>query len=370
MRQASSAAVHPLVDGHSRQPEQRCAWAEQALALLRAEEARSCDTNLIRLNLPGHPGISLYLKDESAHPTGSLKHRLARALILYAICNGWVGPDTHLIEASSGSTAVSEAYFARLLGLPFTAVVPASTAAAKLEAIRANGGAIRMVAEAALVRPEAARLAREIGGCFLDQFTHAERATDWRCNNLAERIFQQMAGELHPLPTWIVCGAGTGGTGTMMGRYIRYRGLPTRLCLADPVHSVFHRHHADQSVLQLSGERGSIIEGIGRPSVEASFFPQLIDRAISVADPESIGAMRALSQLLGKKVGGSTGTNLWACMQLIREMAAARQQGSIVTLLCDGGERYLDSYYNDAWLEDRGIDWSAHTAEASALLQG
>ena len=340
------------------------------MSLLRAEEAHSCDTNLIRLALSSASGISLYLKDESTHPTGSLKHRLARALIVYAICNGWVGPRSLLIEASSGSTAVSEAYFARLLGLPFLAVVPASTAPAKLDAIRAHGGQIRTVAEPGMVRQLASQLAAEMGGCFLDQFTHAERATDWRCNNLAESLFRQMAGEPHPVPSWIVCGAGTGGTGTTIGRYIRYRGHSTRLCLADPVQSVFHRHHGDKSVTSLCGESGSIIEGIGRPCVEASFFPQLIDRAISVDDAQSIGAMRALSDRLGKKVGGSTGTNLWACMQLIREMAEAGRQGSIVTLLCDGGERYLDSYHDDAWLEGRAIAWTPPAAEVAALFRG
>ncbi len=95
------------------------AWTRRAIQLLEAEAHRSADTHLIRLDLPAFPGIPLYLKDESVHPTGSLKHRLARSLFLYAICNGWLDADRPVIEASSGSTAISEAYFARLLGLPF-----------------------------------------------------------------------------------------------------------------------------------------------------------------------------------------------------------------------------------------------------------
>lgn len=91
--------------------------------------------NLIRLSLPGFDGIQLYLKDESTHPTGSLKHRLARSLFLYGLCNGWIKEGTTIIESSSGSTAVSEAYFARLLGLPFIAVMPSCTAKRKIEQI-------------------------------------------------------------------------------------------------------------------------------------------------------------------------------------------------------------------------------------------
>ena len=96
-------------------------WINNAIRKIEADYQRSADTHLIKLDLPSVEGIDIYLKDESTHPTGSLKHRLARSLFLYAICNGWVGSETTIIESSSGSTAVSEAYFARLLGLPFIA---------------------------------------------------------------------------------------------------------------------------------------------------------------------------------------------------------------------------------------------------------
>lgn len=88
------------------------AWRSRAIALLEAEGRRSADTHLIALNLPGLPDIDIYLKDESSHPTGSLKHRLARSLFLYGICSGRIREGMTLVEASSGSTAVSEAYYA------------------------------------------------------------------------------------------------------------------------------------------------------------------------------------------------------------------------------------------------------------------
>lgn len=88
------------------------AWVKHAISEINADYQRSADTHLIRLALPGFAGIQLYLKDESTHPTGSLKHRLARSLFLYGLCNGWIKEGTTIIESSSGSTAVSEAYFA------------------------------------------------------------------------------------------------------------------------------------------------------------------------------------------------------------------------------------------------------------------
>ncbi|MCU6453181.1 PLP-dependent cysteine synthase family protein [Sphingomonas sp. A2-49] len=344
-------------------------WAAEAVRRIEADYNRSADTHLIRLDLPHHPGITLYLKDESSHPTGSLKHRLARSLFLYALCNAWIGPDTCVIEASSGSTAVSEAYFARMLGLRFIAVVPASTAAPKLDAIRFYGGEIHMVDDPRTVYDVAHRLAAETGGHYIDQFTYAERATDWRGNNnIAESIFAQMTFEEHPVPAWIVCGAGTGGTSATIGRFIRYSRHATRLCVADPVHSVFHRHFADPAVTALPEGCASCIEGIGRPRVEPSFIPSVIDRMIGVADADSIGAMKALSDRLGRRVGGSTGTNLIGCMAVADTLLAAGGAGSIVTLLCDGGERYACTYYDDAWLAARAVDWQPAHARARRFL--
>lgn len=152
-------------------------WLIEAVRRIEADYNRSADTHLIRLPIPKYEGVTLYLKDESSHPTGSLKHRLARSLFLYALCNEWIGPDTCIIEASSGSTAVSEAYFARMLGLRFIAVVPHSTAAPKLDAIRSHGGEIHRVEDPRSVYTVAEQLAQQTGGHYLDQFTFAERAT-------------------------------------------------------------------------------------------------------------------------------------------------------------------------------------------------
>ncbi|GLS21423.1 hypothetical protein GCM10007874_44400 [Labrys miyagiensis] len=82
-------------------------WLDGAISRIEADFARSADTHLVSLPIGGE--IDLFFKDETTHPSGSLKHRLARSLFLYALCNGWVHEDTTIIEASSGSTAISEA---------------------------------------------------------------------------------------------------------------------------------------------------------------------------------------------------------------------------------------------------------------------
>ncbi len=329
-------------------------WLHTAIARIDADFQRSADTHLIALPLPGFArhGIDFYLKDESTHPTGSLKHRLARSLFLYALCNGLIHKGSTVVEASSGSTAVSEAYFARLLGLPFIAVMTRNTSPEKIAQIEFYGGRCHWVDSAAQVYDEAHRLAVETGGHYMDQFTYAERATDWRGNNnIAESMFSQMAHERHPVPRWIVVGAGTGGTSATIGRYVRYQRHDSQLCVADPVGSVFGDYHrtGDASLTSV----GSCIEGIGRPRVEASFIRTVIDRMIEVPDADSLAAMQALSQLLGRKVGPSTGTNFVGCLTLAHEMLARGEQGSILSLLCDSGERYLPTYYNPDWVDSK-----------------
>lgn len=335
------------------------AWLHAAVARIEADFQRSADTHLIALPLPDFAarGIDLYLKDESTHPTGSLKHRLARSLFLYALCNGLIHEGSTIVEASSGSTAVSEAYFARLLGLPFIAVMPRSTSPEKIAQIEFYGGRCHWVESAGAVYDEARKLALETGGHYMDQFTYAERATDWRGNNnIAESMFHQMARERFPVPRWIVVGAGTGGTSATIGRYVRYQQHASQLCVADPVGSVFAAYHRTGDAT-LTGP-GSRIEGIGRPQVEASFIRSVIDRMIEVPDTDSLAAMRALSRLLGRKVGPSTGTNFVGMLTLAQEMLARGEQGSILSLLCDSGERYLPTYHDDGWVADKLGDCS------------
>ena len=334
-------------------------WIHEAVDRIERDFNRSADTHLIKLPLPAIKGINVYLKDESTHPTGSLKHRLARSLFLYGICNGWIREGTPIVESSSGSTAISEAYFARLLGLPFHTVIPATTSKEKIRKIEFLGG-ICHLASGSDIYSEAERLATEIDGHYMDQFTNAERATDWRANNnIAESMFRQMALEPQPEPSWIVVTAGTGGTSATIGRYIRYRKLNTRLCVADPENSVFYDffHTRDRS---LTCETGSRIEGIGRPRVEPSFVPTIIDRMLQVPDAASMASLQLLETLLNRKCGGSTGTNFWATMQLVKEMLARGEEGSVVTLICDSGERYLDTYYSADWLNAQGLDPGPH----------
>jgi cysteine synthase A len=342
-------------------------WVREAVRKIEADFRRSADTHLIPLSLPGFAGIDLYLKDESVHPTGSLKHRLARSLFLYAICNGWLHERSTIVEASSGSTAISEAYFARLLGLAFVAVMPRATSPEKIAAIEFYGGRCHLIEDPTRIYGESEALARELGGHYMDQFTYSERATDWRSNNnIAESIFDQMRHEPCPVPAWIVASAGTGGTTATIGRFVRYQRHPTRLLCPDPDHSVFFDFYRTGE-RGLTLERGSLIEGIGRPRVEASFLPDVIDEMVRVPDALAFGAMQYLYGRLGRRVGGSTGTNFVGALHAAARMRERGERGAIVTIICDRGERYVQSYYDAVWLRAHGFDLDGSLARVRAM---
>ena len=141
-------------------------------------------------------------------------------------------------------------------------MTPASTSASKVALIESQGGRCYFVEHSSQVYAEAERIAKETGGHYLDQFTNAERATDWReNNNIEESSYLQMGDAI---PEWIVVGAGTGGTSATIGRYIRYRRHATRLCVVDPENSAFYPAYAESRYdAVITGS--SVIEGIGRP---------------------------------------------------------------------------------------------------------
>ncbi|MHA7269889.1 PLP-dependent cysteine synthase family protein [Arthrobacter sp. HLT1-20] len=345
-------------------------WLAEAIRVVKAEGTRSADTHLLQLPILAKRGIDIYLKDESTHLTGSLKHRLARSLFLYSLANGWIRPGKPIVEASSGSTAVSEAYFAALIGNPFVAVMAKSTSTEKVRLIQAHGGVCHFVDKPHEVYAEAARLAAETGGHYMDQFTYAERATDWRSNNnIAESIFRQMESERFPEPTWIVATAGTGGTSATIARYVHFTGRSTGICVADPENSAFMPGWSggDDSVVT---DVGSRIEGIGRQRVEPSFVGSAVDRMMSVPDAASIATIRVFDELIGRKVGASTGTGLWAACRIAAQMIRRGESGSIVALLCDGGERYADKYYNDEWLARQNLVLEPYKGQLRDFLSG
>jgi len=324
---------------------------------------------MVPFPLPAEWGVTLQFKDESAQPTGSVKHRTARAIFRYAIASGRITEGMTVVEAAGGNAAVAQAYFARLLGLPYVVVMPGKADPARAAAVEALGGQCRFVTPPLAIYETARHLAAEVGGHYLDQFGWAERAVDWRGDDLAGELFTQVRDVADDDPAWVVVGAGTGATSASLGRHIRYHGLPSRLAVVDPENSAYFPGWASGAADYATG-MPSRIEGIGRPRMEPGFVPDLVDLVIPVPDAASVAAARAVRARTGLPVGGSTGTNLWGALHLVANLRAEGLGGAVLSLVADASDRHLRTYHDDGWAAARNLDPTPYAEAIEEFLAG
>lgn len=331
-------------------------WAAEALRRVRAGTG---PTPLRRLASASGGGVEVLLKDDAALPTGSIKYRHVRAMFGDAIATGRITAGTHVLVATGGAVAVAGAHFAGLLGLPFTAVVPARTGDDVLARIEQHGGQWRFSEQPpAALQQEARALAEQWNGHFLDHFSEADRAVSSGGPTIADEMF----GQLDTTPEWILVGVGTGATSAAFGRYLRRHGKTTRLAVVDPENSAYFPAWVTGASDYGTG-MPSRIPGIGRPRVEPGFQPALIDLVIPVPDGASVAAMRWLRAEEGIDAGPAAGANLWGVRHLAERMRDAGTHGTVTTLNGDSGEAYRNTYLDAEWVRARGIDPTPFEAE-------
>lgn len=342
------------------------AWQQHSLMTLAALKAATPQTPLRAFTLPGFAEAHVLIKDERAHASGSLKHRLAMSLFEQALVEGWLTPGRPVIEASSGSTAVSEAWLARQLGLEFIAVVPAATAPDKLAAIRAEKGQVVEVSDAARLCQHAQQLADDSGGHFINQFRHAATASDWRSvSSLPGECLRQIAVQGLPPLEAVLLGAGTGGSAATFARHLRLKGERAKVIGVDPEHSVyvdcwqhFQTHGVRQTALTPPCASNPI-EGIGRPCVLEAFRPEDFDDYLPIEDSRSQAAALWLAEYAERTgqeelaVGPSTGTALAGLLQTLETRRARGEsfRGSWLILACDSASRYASTFGCQTWRE-------------------
>ncbi|CCH31364.1 pyridoxal-phosphate dependent enzyme [Actinosynnema sp. NPDC047251] len=292
----------------------------------------------------------LFAKDESHRPTGSVKHGFARSLFPDGLTRGLITEDTPLVDAAGGNIAVAEAYFARLLGLPFTAVVPARTSAAKRARIEQHGEVCVAVDPPLAVYDRARELAA--GGHYLDHLARLGPAVDaHEPADLVTEILHEV-----PEPAWIVLGVGTGASSHVVGRHLRRRGATTRVAVVDPENSAYFPGWVTDSPDYGTG-MPSRVQGIGRPQIE----PAVVDLVIPVPDAVGIAAMRHLAAA-GLRAGPSTSAALRGACHLLHRMRDEGTPGPVVLVAADSGTPYATTYYDDEWVSAKGLDPSPHAA--------
>jgi cysteine synthase len=293
------------------------------------------NTPLVRLHhvAAGLP-VPVFGKCEFLNPGGSVKDRLALAIVDDAERRGLLQPGMTLVEATAGNTGVGLALVAAVRGYRLACVLPAKMCTDKISALTALGAEVIVVPNAPPSSPAnfqnvARHLAQERSWFLTDQFAHPANPRIHEATTGPE-VLEQCGGKIGAF----VCGVGTGGTITGVGRYLRARCPSARIVLADPLGSRL-AHLIDARL----PDRDSpyLVEGIGGSVLPAVLDPGVIDAVECVTDEESFAMTGRLLREEGLLVGGSSGTAVVAALRV----AAGAVDGPVVALLADSWDRYL-----------------------------
>jgi cystathionine beta-synthase len=288
--------------------------------------------------------VPIYVKVEAANPGGSVKDRVAVAMITDAERRGLLRTGGTIIEATAGNTGVGLAMVAAVKGYRCIFVLPDKMSAEKISLLKAYGAEV--VVTPTSVAPDspesyngvADRLSREIPGAWRpNQFINLSNP-DVHYRTTGPEIWQQTEGRV----TVFVSGVGTGGTISGVGRYLKEMNPDVKIVGADPEGSV------------LSGGSGKPwkVEGIGEDYVPKTFNSQVVDDWVRVGDAESFHVARQLARREGMLLGGSTGTNVAAALRYARRLSGEQL---VVALGSDTGRNYLSKFFDDQWLTENKL---------------
>lgn len=380
--QPSAAIPTALLEGPLRDgsiPRDDTQWRRWAIGTLWREWQQAGPTPIIELAAPFNPTIKLLLKNEAASVTGSLKHRVAWSLLMWGLIGGKINQQVHLYERTSGNTGIAEAYFAKKLGLPFTAVTSASISPLKLDAIRRYGGKVLTAPPDQTVADFFVEVLKKNSSSYnIDQFANTEKAISYfkgtpaENENLLNELLTQLQSRKGRQPEWFIAGAGSGGTATSIGRYWRKWGPlidaanNPRLLVVDPEYSILFDWYLTGDGNLRSAKAGRI-EGVGssgpiRFGETFSLQREVVDRMLKVPDALTMAGMHLLTSLVGFRVGPSSGLNLIGALRLACELQNSGRDGVLATIICDSGDRYADTYYNPTWVAAKGLQWN-HLSE-------
>jgi cystathionine beta-synthase len=306
-------------------------------------------TPLVRLSRIG-AGLTpqLVAKVESLNPGGSIKDRVAVALIDAAERDGRLRPGGTIVEPTSGNTGTGLAIAARLKGYQVIAVMPDKMSREKIDLLRAYGA--KVVVCPTNVEPDSPesyysvsdRLAAEIPGAFKpNQYSNPANPAAHYASTGPE-LWEQSGGQI----THLVVGVGTGGTITGTARYLKERNPDLVVIGVDPVGSIYAAPTEDDV-------KGYLVEGVGEDFWPQTFDPSVVDRWVRVSDRDSFLMTRRLAMTEGILTGGSCGMALHAALEVAAGIDDPKAM--IAVILPDGGRSYLSKIYSDAWMTEYGF---------------
>lgn len=310
------------------------------------------NTPLVRLNRLGKDlKTQIYAKLEYLNPGGSIKDRMAVYILNKAMAEGKIGPDTVIVEATSGNTGVAVAMFGAVHKRRVILTIPDKMSDEKINTLRGYGAEVHICPTAVPAEsPEsyystAVRLAEETGDYFiLNQYENLDNPEAHYCITGPE-IWKQTGGKIDVL----VGGVGTGGTMSGVARYLKEQKPGLIAVAVDPEGSVFAEYGRSHKLIE---PHTYLVEGIGEDKLCPTLQYEYIDEFITVTDKESFLAARELTAVEGIMGGGSSGSAIFGALQYARSHDKDRM---MVVILPDSGLKYLSRIYNDDWMRKNGF---------------
>ncbi|HYD64833.1 cysteine synthase A [Azospirillum sp.] len=319
------------------------------------------NTPLIRLDGPSRAtGCEILGKAEFLNPGGSVKDRAALAIVRDAERRGLLRPGGTIVEGTAGNTGIGLALVGNALGYKTVIVMPETQSQEKKDMLRLIGADLRLVPAVPYKDPNnyvrcSGRLAEELaktepnGAIWANQFDNVANREGHRLTTGPE-IWFETEGRVDAF----TCAVGSGGTLAGVGLALKERDPNVRIVLADPLGASLYSYYKTG---ELKAEGSSITEGIGQGRITANLDGAPIDDAIQVTDEEALPVIFDLVKTQGLVLGGSSGINVAAAMRVARDLGPGH---TVVTILCDGGQRYQSKLFNPAFLREKNLpvpDW-------------
>jgi cystathionine beta-synthase len=306
------------------------------------------DTPLVRLRAITR-GVkpTIVAKLEMLNPGGSVKDRIGLRMIEAAERDGLLKPGGTIVEPTSGNTGHGLAIAAAIRGYKCIFVMPDKMSQEKVALLRAYGAEVVITPTA--VPPEspesyyrvADRLTEEIPGAFQPNQYYNQENPRAHYETTGPEIWRQTDGRIDVL----VVGVGTGGTITGIARYLKEKKPSVMVVGADPEGSLFSASPGEEA-------RPYLTEGIGEDFWPATLDPTVVDRWVRVSDRDSLLTARAITRQEGILVGGSSGTAMFAALEVARDLP---DDALVVVLFPDTGRNYLSKLYSDSWMLQYGL---------------